>query len=144
MDRIAPQVGRPVVLQAGTYAFTPRNCEYFDFSDDLDGYLDRAWLVVTHGGYTLLELIKARRQFLVFPRLAAHGEHSNDHQLEFALKLREQLNLDYPVVTDAGKLLEAIAAFRPIAYGNLRATLPELQAHLQGFLEGVRRAGVGP
>lgn len=50
MDKIAPNLEEEVVVQVGNSEYTPRNCTYFTFDDDLFKYYERADIVVAHGG----------------------------------------------------------------------------------------------
>ena len=141
MDDFAAGTDREVVMQTGAWSPKSGRCECFPYADDLSAWFDKAELVVTAGGYTVLELIKRRRQFLVFPRLSRYGEAIDDHQLEFAEKLRARTGLGFPVIADERKLARALLAFQPFAYGELRETLPLLKARMGDWLDTLRAAG---
>ncbi len=141
MDAFAAETGREVVMQAGGWTPKSARCACFPYADDLSGWFDKADVVVTAGGYTVLELLKRRRQFLVFPRLGESGEAIDDHQVEFAGKLRARTGAGFPVVTDASELPRALLAFRPFPYGEVRETLPALKAWMGDWLDGLRASG---
>jgi UDP-N-acetylglucosamine transferase subunit ALG13 len=42
-----------------------------------------ASLVISHGGTTVLEVVRLGKVPVVMPRRRKYGEHVNDHQLEF-------------------------------------------------------------
>lgn len=143
MEAFAAESGREVAMQTGGWVPKSGNCLCFPYADDLSPWFDKAEVVVTAGGYTVLELIKRRRQFLVFPRLARYGEAIDDHQVEFAGKLRVSTGANFPVVTDERELPRALLAFRPFSYGELRETLPALKGWMGDWLDGLRASGSG-
>ncbi len=138
MDEIAPRLEDEVVLQKGNYAFEPRHCVSFSANPSLDEWLDRANLVISHGGYTVVELIRRKKQFIVFPRLKRYGEVCNDHQVEFCQALSERLRLDFPIILDENMLLDAITGFRSIGYGQMNETLPRLKNYLREYLDTLK------
>jgi UDP-N-acetylglucosamine transferase subunit ALG13 len=52
---------------------------------ELQALVNRSRLVISHGGQGSTRLLAAAQvNFVLLPRLAAHGEHVDDHQLMFA------------------------------------------------------------
>lgn len=57
---------------------------------ELDELLDRADLVITHGGIgTVLPALRRRKHVIAIPRLSKYGEHYNDHQIEVCAELAD-------------------------------------------------------
>jgi UDP-N-acetylglucosamine transferase subunit ALG13 len=59
VDRLAEagHLGMRVVCQIGAGSYEPSFCEYFRYKPNLDRELQDAGLIVTHGGFTVLEAI---------------------------------------------------------------------------------------
>ena len=78
------QIQEHVVCQIGNGKYSPKNCEYFRFEKSIDTWINRASLVICHGGTgTVLQLITMRKPFFaVANSLGAHG-----HQSQFLSKL---------------------------------------------------------
>ncbi len=87
-----PLAGEQVVAQTGPLTFVPRHFpvrSLVPFPEMVD-LLTRSEVIVAHAGVgTVLLALKLGRVPIVMPRLAALGEHLDDHQLEFARRLAE-------------------------------------------------------
>lgn len=71
-----------IVAQTSSSAkYTPKNIDYFEFSDSFQSYIDSADLVITHAGagsvYSMLEMGK---RLIVVPNLT----RADNHQIELA------------------------------------------------------------
>ncbi|MEO7653207.1 MAG: glycosyltransferase [Bryobacteraceae bacterium] len=91
VDRLAAE-GRlplPVIVQHGSTRFASSHCECVAFFErpDFDKALGGATLLITHGGATVLQGVRAGRVPVVMPRRAVHGEVVDDHQVDFAASL---------------------------------------------------------
>jgi UDP-N-acetylglucosamine transferase subunit ALG13 len=89
--------GEPVFLQTGsTRDFVPRHCDWTAFVSrpEFDLLVTGADLVISHGGATVLGMVRAGKVPVVMPRRRKYGEHVNDHQIE----LTELLALEGRVV----------------------------------------------
>lgn len=115
-DRLLDAVGRlqvdeEIVVQYGHSTARPANatCVAFMPFDELRAHVSRARVVVTHAGVgsMMLAMSEGRRP-VVMPRLAGHGEHVDDHQLELARRM-ETADLA-TVIEEPGDLAAAIAA----------------------------------
>ena len=87
-DRLAA-AGHDVTIQYG-YSRAPELARGFAFAsgDELIAAMAGADEVVTHAGpATVLQALDVGRQPIVFPRSRAHGEHVDEHQVEFAAHL---------------------------------------------------------
>lgn len=86
-----------VVQQIGYSDYIPKHTEYSMFFDyeDMKSLEEEADIIITHGGpATFMSVISAGKIPIVVPRQLKYGEHVNDHQLEFALKVQKK---GYPI-----------------------------------------------
>lgn len=99
----AKRIEELVFAQIGNSTYFPKNYEYTKFlpPDNFDDYLNRARLIITHGGTgTIVKALKADKQVIAVARRAQYGEHVDDHQLqivdEFALNeyIKKVENMD--------------------------------------------------
>ena len=85
--------GIEVLLQTGhTPTFSMSNrCRQWVPGDELMTAVRQADVVITHAGVgSVLSALRAGKHPVVIPRLAALGEHVDDHQLELASLLQER------------------------------------------------------
>ena len=89
LDRLAPSLPRPVVVQHGHTPFTSGCCIAMPFVDRnaFDHYLATSRLIITHGGATVLQAIRSGRTPVVIPRSPMYREIIDNHQIEFARAL---------------------------------------------------------
>ena len=84
---------------------------FLPFADLLD-HMERARVVITHAGSGSILL---SRRFghspIVVPRLARHGEHVDDHQLELARVMEGEGSVT--VLWEMDRLAEAVAGVPP-------------------------------
>lgn len=92
IDELAPQLHEEVIAQVYKCGFTPKNIKTVDFiaPDEFDILFDRARIIVSHAGMgTILSALQKDKPIIVFPRIAALGEHRNEHQMATARKFKE-------------------------------------------------------
>ena len=92
IDELAPQLNEEVIAQVYQCGFTPKNIKTVDFlaPDEFNTLFDKARLIVSHAGMgTILSALQKEKPIIVFPRIAALGEHRNEHQLATANKFKE-------------------------------------------------------
>ena len=92
IDELAPQLNEEVVAQVYQCGFTPKNIKTVDFlaPDEFNTFFDKARLIISHAGMgTILSALQKDKPIIVFPRIAALGEHRNEHQLATARKFKE-------------------------------------------------------
>ena len=109
MDELCPLLDQEVIMQIGHAKYIPQKASYFRFAtgEDMNNLMERADLVITHGGVgTLLEVFRSGKAVVAVPRLKRYGEHIDDHQLEF-LQAMERQGLLRPAY-DMAKLFDAI------------------------------------
>jgi beta-1,4-N-acetylglucosaminyltransferase len=93
MDEVAANTDEQVVMQIGSASLEPTHAEWFHFADGerVSELIDSARIVVAHAGAgTIITTFKRGRPLIVVPRLSAHGEHIDDHQLDLAEALAAQ------------------------------------------------------
>jgi len=87
MDTIAAETAEVIIVQLGLSKTIPRHCEYFDFKshEEVLAIQSEARVIVGHAGIGVtLDALRARRPFIIVPRLKRYQEHMNDHQREIA------------------------------------------------------------
>ena len=81
-----------VYAQIGATSYQPENIEYAPFIEpaDFKQRFREADIIVSHAGMgTILSSLQYQKPLLVMPRIAALGEHRNEHQLATAKHLAE-------------------------------------------------------
>ncbi len=107
----AGRPARKVFMQLGGTAYRPRHCEFAAYTPpaEWERLFDEAELVVSHAGMgTILKSLERAKPLVIMPRLAALGEHRNDHQEATARRFSGLANLR--VVNDAAELAMALDA----------------------------------
>ena len=92
IDEVAPQIDEEIVAQACQLGFEPKNIKTIDFlaPDKYNELFREARLIVSHAGMgTILSALQQHKPIIIFPRIAALGEHRNEHQLATAEKFKE-------------------------------------------------------
>ncbi len=105
----AGRIEQDVFVQTGYSNYLPQHCQHRDFVDydDMTELMQRATIVITHGGPSSFMLaLYYRKPVIVVPRQKCYGEHVNDHQLVFVDKIRRRYPIS--VVEDVAKLADAI------------------------------------
>ena len=72
-----------VIVQAGFTKYKSNKMEIFDMisKEELDKYMSKANLVITHGGVgSIIMALEKGKKVIAVPRLHEYGEHVNDHQ----------------------------------------------------------------
>ena len=92
IDEVAPLVGEEIIAQVYHCDFKPQNIKTVDFlaPDEFNELFAKARLIVSHAGMgTILSAMQQRKPIIIFPRIAALGEHRNEHQLATVQKFKE-------------------------------------------------------
>jgi len=93
IDNIAPLLNEELVAQVHCSNYHPQHIKTVGFlpPDEFDKLFTEARLIVAHAGMgTILSALQTGKPIIVFPRIAAQGEHRNEHQLATAEKMRKQ------------------------------------------------------
>ncbi len=79
MDELALCLGEKVICQIARGGYVPANCEWFRFAPSLDGYLNEARLVVSHGGLgSIMEVIRLGKPLVGVSNPDRHDLHQED------------------------------------------------------------------
>lgn len=92
LDNLAPELNEEIVAQVNRNTYRPRHIKTVDFlpPDKFERLFLQARLIVAHAGIgTILSALTQRKPIIIFPRIAALGEHRNEHQMATAAKMRE-------------------------------------------------------
>lgn len=92
VDEVAVQIDEEVVAQVYQCGFEPKNIKTVDFlaPDEFNELFAKARLIVSHAGMgTILSAMQQHKPIIIFPRIAALGEHRNEHQLATAQKFKD-------------------------------------------------------
>lgn len=113
MDKWAGAHDEEVFIQTGYTKTVPVNCKYKQFlsRDEMDSYVRKARVVVTHGGpccYT--DVLKTGKIPVVVPRSKKLGEQIDDHQIEIGREFKKQ-NGNILLIEDIEKLEDAISRY---------------------------------
>ena len=109
LDRIAPELHEDIYAQILKGKYKPKHIKTLDFiePDEFEEVFVQARLVVAHAGMgTILSSLRRSKPLIIFPRIAALGEHRNEHQTATALMIKEN-NYAY-VATDEKELRELL------------------------------------
>ena len=93
LDRIAPELDEEIYAQVLTGKYNPKHIKTLDFiePDEFEEVFVQARLVVAHAGMgTILSALRRSKPLVIFPRIAALGEHRNEHQTATALMIKEK------------------------------------------------------
>ncbi len=122
-----------VFIQIGAGAYRPLHCRFVEYTpqSQWEELFVAAERVVSHAGMgTILKSLDWGKPLIVMPRLAAQGEHRNDHQLATAKRFASFENVT--VVSNAEELAAALDAPVPVLTPAQESTTnPRLAALLQ-------------
>lgn len=136
-----------VYCQIGASGYKPIHCSWKVFLpfEELIHCIQESDLVIAHGGAGVVALcLKFRKIPILVPRQKRFGEHVDDHQVEFALKI-ERLQRAVAVL-DLERFDEALAKQRQLQanWESGQLSLPQknslLGKHLGELLETWRQA----
>jgi UDP-N-acetylglucosamine transferase subunit ALG13 len=88
--RVAARLPQPVVVQHGYTPFDDSVCSRVPFlgMEEFIRHVRDAELLIMHAGAgSVIHAVGAGKIPVIMPRHTAHGEHVNDHQVEFAQAL---------------------------------------------------------
>jgi len=93
LDRIAPELDEEIYAQALRGKYKPKHFKLIDFiePDEFEKVFAQARLIVAHAGMgTILSALRKSKPLIIFPRIAALGEHRNEHQIATARMMKEK------------------------------------------------------
>jgi beta-1,4-N-acetylglucosaminyltransferase len=79
VDEISKQNREEIICQIADGKYFPKNCEYFRFKASLETEIQKADLVICHGGAgTLFNLLKLNKKVIAVPNLIRKDKHQTD------------------------------------------------------------------
>ena len=108
VDEVATHLDEEFVAQVYKSKYQAKNIKTIDFlpPDEFNELFSKARLVVAHAGMgTIISAMCQHKPIIIFPRIAALGEHRNEHQLATAQKMKE---LGYVCLYKEHKLLSEV------------------------------------
>jgi len=99
-----------VFMQIGYSTYKPEYVQWANVIsyEEMRKYEEVSDVIITHGGpATFMSVLSKGKTPIVVPRLKKFGEHINDHQLDFAQKVKAR-GYDILIVENVNTLLEAI------------------------------------
>ena len=109
--------GSNIIAQIGYSDYMPMHYKYFKFEtrDNILKLIQNCDFAIVHSGVgTIVQLIKADKKVVVFPRSKKYKEHVDDHQLEIANFLEEEkMVLEAHNEEEMIKCIKALTDFVP-------------------------------
>ncbi len=85
IDELAPRYDEEIICQIGNGRYVPRNCEWFRFAPSLGEYMERARLVVSHGGQgSIMDVVCLGKPLIGVSNQDRHDHHQDDILDKFA------------------------------------------------------------
>ena len=103
-----------VIIQTGYSKYVPKYCEAIKFLkfEEMKKNLEEARIVITHGGpASFLSVLELKKTPIVVPRKLEFEEHVNDHQLDFAKKIKKR-GYNILIVEDIEDLYKTLSSYR--------------------------------
>jgi len=118
IDRLKKEniINEDVIIQKGYTDYEPEYCETYKLIgyDELQDYLAKARIIITHGGpASFVAPLAIGKTPIVVPRQKQFEEHVNDHQVDFVKQVVERNNSLIPVY-DIAELEDKIVNYESI------------------------------
>lgn len=145
VDEVSPLLGEDIVAQVYRLGYKPKHIKTINLlaPDEFSELFSKARLIVSHAGMgTILSALRQHKPIIIFPRIAALGEHRNEHQLATARKFKE-LGSVYVAMNEV-ELKELLLRkdLKPLADIGDYAS-PDLIHSIECFIDGVTNADWG-
>ena len=136
--RLLQEIDEEVIVQAGFTKYESKKMRIFDMIPklDLDEFVERADLVITHGGVgSIIMALNKNKKVIAVPRLHEYGEHVNDHQRQIIKVFSEKGYLiGLQNVEDMPEALKDIKTFVPKKYENNNH---EMLNYIENFIANI-------
>lgn len=147
VDQIAPELDTKVFAQTGRGRYVPKNMDWRASVDaeEFDRMLLGARIIVAHAGIgTVLKAYKYAKPAVLVPRVAALGEHRNDHQLATVSQLRNRTGIYVATMKD--ELAQLLRSdLQPAAPSeSVFAQRARLQNHVNALVQQALERRNGP
>ena len=122
-----------VVCQIGHGRYEPKHCEYFRFSPEIDDWIQRATLVIGHGGTgTVSSLLAEAKPFVA----VANPAGADDHQGAFLARLSQTVSFLWTKdLSELQRLVTLARSFKVEAKASLRL-VSDLRKYLLRCADG--------
>ena len=131
-------IDEEVIVQAGFTKYESKKMRIFDMIPklDLDEFVERADLVITHGGVgSIIMALNKNKKVIAVPRLHEYGEHVNNHQRQIIKVFSEKGYLiGVQNVEDMPEALKDIKTFVPKKYENNNH---EMLNYIENFIANI-------
>ncbi len=132
MDRLAPQLPEPVVIQIGGGSYVPRNAAHFRLASPLGSYINDARLVVAHGGLGIcMEVLESGKRLVA----VNNPDRYDDHQADLLTALEAAGHLIY--CRDLRELPKAIERALRTEFCPYRRPETTIHLRIKEFLSGL-------
>ena len=132
------KIDEEVIVQAGFTKYESKKMRIFDMIPklDLDEFVERADLVITHGGVgSIIMALNKNKKVIAVPRLHEYGEHVNNHQRQIIKVFSEKGYLiGLQNVEDMPEALKDIKTFVPKKYENNNH---EMLNYIENFIANI-------
>lgn len=132
VDRLAGAnfFGEDVLCQGGQSKYRMRHAEQFGGRPGIADLIAKSSFVISHGGSTVIELLRAKKSFVAFANLRV----ADDHQSVFLRQVATIADISWSRnVADLARLYQERRARGPAI---LRADLPHAKDILRGLARG--------
>lgn len=129
------KVTEKVFAQIGYSDYKPQNYSYKEFLDreKFSDAMSEADIVITHGGTgAIIGAVKKGKKVIAVPRLAAYGEHVDDHQLQLVEQFKE-LNLICDCL-DCSELESALKYVKETQFNEYESNTKTIIDSIEEFL----------
>lgn len=92
VDEIAADLKEEVIAQTYKSQYKAKNIKTINFlaPDEFNKLFKEARMIVAHAGMgTIISAMQQQKPIIIFPRIAALGEHRNEHQMATAKRMKE-------------------------------------------------------
>lgn len=139
MDRLAPELGVPVIAQTGKGRYVPSNMETYEkiAPSEFEAHVRKAEVIVSHAGIgSVLTAARHSKPIVLMARRADLKEHRNDHQMATVRKLAGRPGI--LIAQDETELAARIAEARALGEWPSQQAPAAQQLHeaLARFIEG--------
>ncbi len=79
MDKIAENTHKQVICQIGNGKYIPKNCKWFRYKNNIMDYIQKAELIVSHGGAgTIFNALKLNKKIIGINNPDVAGNHQSE------------------------------------------------------------------
>lgn len=125
-----------VVIQKGTSSFYDPTIANFDYTNNMEKYIDEADVIITHGGVgSIIEALKLEKRLIIVPRLSTLDEHVDDHQLEIC-KYVEDNNFAF-IANTFDELQNSLGQINDHKFNKFKENKKKFNTELNNVIKGL-------